>query len=348
MDQVLGNHPLVFLPAEVGNSASGLPLADPEFCKPSLVDLLLGSDVAGQVLCSGSVIALHRDGLIAFPSVFGYLVMGPAFPFIQSNDQTVFTGVSLAEVVQRFWKVEEVPSIPHTDPLDLECESHYRRTLPLDGHSEPNGAHRERATFPRAAAILETDLYVDDICTGASSEHEALLLRDELIGILATAGYELRKWVSNCPRLLPDLPADHRQDPLLFEDSGSPHCTSVLGVQYQPVSDTFSFRFTAVMAKLWTKRSVLSTVATIFDPNGWIAPVIFWAKYFLQRLWIAEISWDEPITGDLLTDWLGFLNRLESITQVSIPRHFLPSGKYKASLHGFCDASVSGYATVVY
>ncbi|CAB3248300.1 unnamed protein product [Arctia plantaginis] len=102
------------------------------------------------------------------------------------------------------------------------------------------------------------------------------------------------------------------------------------------------------MAKLWTKRSVLSTVATIFDPNGWIAPVIFWAKYFLQRLWIAEISWDKPITGDLLTDWLGFLNRLESITQVSIPRHFLPSGKYKASLHGFCDASVSGYATVVY
>ncbi|CAB3243980.1 unnamed protein product [Arctia plantaginis] len=102
------------------------------------------------------------------------------------------------------------------------------------------------------------------------------------------------------------------------------------------------------MAKLWTKRSVLSTVATIFDPNGWIAPVIFWAKYFLQRLWIAEISWDEPITGDLLTDWLGFLNRLESITQVSIPRHFLPSGKYKASLHGFCDASVSGYAAVVY
>ncbi|CAH0712837.1 unnamed protein product, partial [Brenthis ino] len=65
-------------------------------------------------------------------------------------------------------------------------------------------------SFPRAPAILKEDLYVDDIRTGASTERETLLLRDELIGKLASAGYELRKWISNLPALLDGLPCDHR------------------------------------------------------------------------------------------------------------------------------------------
>lgn len=209
-------------------------------------------------------------------------------------------------------------------------------------------ADRESLSYPRAAAILKEDLYVDDICTGASSEEEAKILRDELIGILKSAGYELRKWLSNSPALLEGLPDDHQQDPHLFENIDNPNMLSVLGVQYKPVQDIFTYNVDLDVPRTWTKRSVLSTVARTFDPNGWICPVIFSAKCFMQTLWTAGIGWDEPISGNLLSFWATFVSSLPAVNEISLPRSMLPPGRYKASLHGFCDASERGYAAAVY
>ncbi|KAA5578710.1 hypothetical protein F3H14_38190, partial [Pseudomonas aeruginosa] len=52
--------------------------------------------------------------------------------------------------------------------------------------------------------------------------------------------------------------------------------------------------------------------------------------------------------GDLLKDWLNFFSSLPDINHVSIPRKLVPAGKYKASLHGFSDASERGFAAAVY
>lgn len=209
-------------------------------------------------------------------------------------------------------------------------------------------ADRERLKFPRASAILKTDLYVDDVCTGAPTVEEAILLRDELVQILASAGYELRKWVSNSPALLEGVLEDHRQDPHLFENVDNPAMMAVLGVQYRPVQDTFTYDVELESPHTWTKRLVLSTVARTFDPNGWICPVLFWAKCFLQRLWTAELGWDEPLRETLLEDWLQFVSSLPAVNEVALSRAILPPGSYTATLHGFCDASSHGYAAVVY
>lgn len=209
-------------------------------------------------------------------------------------------------------------------------------------------ADRERVQYPRAAAILEQDLYVDDVCSGATTVSEALARRDELIQLLGRGGYELRKWLSNSPELLAGLPDEFQQDPHLFENSDNPNMLSVLGIQYRPVQDIFTYRVELESPKVWSKRTVLSTIARTFDPNGWIAPVTFLLKCFMQRLWSAQLSWDDPLSGDLLRDWLGFFSSLPEINRVSLPRKLVPAGKYKASLHGFCDASDHGYAAAVY
>ncbi|CAK1585754.1 unnamed protein product [Parnassius mnemosyne] len=210
-------------------------------------------------------------------------------------------------------------------------------------------AERERLRYARGASILETSVYMDDICTGASTVEEALVLRDELIAILKSGGYELRKWLSNSPHILKDLPGEDQQDPHLFEHPENPNLLTVLGIQYQPVQDTFTYRVKFdPPPKAWTKRFVLSTVARTFDPNGWITPVIFLAKCFLQKLWMSGLGWDEPIGGALLREWLSMLSSIPDINRVSMPRCFLPPGKCRATLHGFCDASERGYAAVVY
>lgn len=210
-------------------------------------------------------------------------------------------------------------------------------------------ATRERLRFPRASAILESDLFVDDVCTGANSVEEALILRDELVELLRTGGYELRKWLSNSPVLLAGLPEEHQQDPHLFEDVDNPNMLSVLGVQYRPVQDVFTYRVQLEESpKTWTKRLVLSTVARTYDPTGWITPVIFSAKAFIQRLWAVNLGWDDPLSGDLLSDWEYFFSSLLEINRVELPRKLFPSGKYRATLHGFSDASERGFAAAVY
>lgn len=89
-------------------------------------------------------------------------------------------------------------------------------------------------------------------------------------------------------------------------------------------------------------------MAKTFDPNGWIGPVIFSAKCFLQKLWTAQLTWDQPLTGDLLREWTLFFASLPDIDRVALPRRFLPSGKCSVALHGFCDASERGFAAVLF
>ncbi|UYV63354.1 hypothetical protein LAZ67_2003830 [Cordylochernes scorpioides] len=48
-----------------------------------------------------------------------------------------------------------------------------------------------------------------------------------------------------------------------------------------------------------TKRETLSFVAMLYDPLGWLAPVIIRGKIMIQRLWITGLKWNEPIDESL-------------------------------------------------
>lgn len=40
-------------------------------------------------------------------------------------------------------------------------------------------------------------------------------------------------------------------------------------------------------------------IARIFDPLGFLAPTLFYAKGIMQRLWHAQISWDDQLPPDI-------------------------------------------------
>ncbi|CAH2109070.1 unnamed protein product [Euphydryas editha] len=113
---------------------------------------------------------------------------------------------------------------------------------------------------------------------------------------------------------------------------------TVLRIQYRPVQYIFTFIVDLDSPHTWTKRLDLSTVVRTFDPNGWVCPIIFWAKCFLQRLWTAGLRWDEQLRKAVLKDWLLYASSLPAINRVSLPRAMLPPGKHTASERGYAAA----------
>ena len=208
----------------------------------------------------------------------------------------------------------------------------------------------EVENFPQACSVLSQDFFVDDLLTGASSESAATELIKELQALLQSGGFQLRKWSSNIPKVLENLPIDLCQSDVYFRQEGD-HMMKVLGIHWEPTSDTFSYHIN-VFNSSSTKRGILSTIAKLFDPLGWISPAVFWAKCLMQELWKLNLGWDDPVPHNLLNVWENFVSQLPALSKIKLKRIVAEnlSGDLNGefNLLGFCDASEKGYAAVVY
>ena len=104
-----------------------------------------------------------------------------------------------------------------------------------------------------------------------------------------------------------------------------------------------------LIGKTITQRLVLSTVSSVFDPIGLIAPFTIHARLLLKQLWKSTgQQWDEEIPEDSQSKFLEWCSELENISKIAVPRAFFrkPNGQYE--LHVFGDASAEAFAAVAY
>ncbi|XP_065076158.1 uncharacterized protein LOC135699770, partial [Ochlerotatus camptorhynchus] len=159
--------------------------------------------------------------------------------------------------------------------------------------------------FPLAAVAVAEDTYMDDVITGADDIERASRLRAELQGMMEAGGFHLRKWASNCSKVLEGIPQENLAIPKTKEinlDLNS--SVTTLGLVWIPGTDKLKFKFQIpklVPTEQLTKRRILSIIATLFDPTGLIGAVIVEAKNFMQRLWMMQgengekLDWDDPV-----------------------------------------------------
>nr|CAA09069.1 polyprotein [Drosophila melanogaster] len=102
------------------------------------------------------------------------------------------------------------------------------------------------------------------------------------------------------------------------------------------------------LSKRPLQRQVLSQIAKLFDPAGWLAPFIVRAKIFMQEIWLQELGWDENVPNDLFQRWLNFLQSYSVFEQIRIPRWLSFHPDFKVEHHGFCDASQKAYGAAIY
>lgn len=210
-------------------------------------------------------------------------------------------------------------------------------------------ADDEGHRYPSAAQVLRKSIFVDDILCGQDSIESAQALQAELIQLLSLGGFQLSKWTSNSAQLLQGFPDEQCDMPKNFDTHQDSASIKVLGIQWIPKSDEFTYRIQLQPIDKITKRTILSTVACLYDPNGWVTPVIIRAKLLLQRLWLLKLGWDSPTPQDVQKEWQEIADDLPHLSALRIPRHISPNkGSSTYSLHGFADASEAGFAAVVY
>ncbi|UYV71900.1 hypothetical protein LAZ67_9000991, partial [Cordylochernes scorpioides] len=204
------------------------------------------------------------------------------------------------------------------------------------------------STFPVASKIVQTDFYVDDLLSGADKIEEATCQIREVNNLLSSAGFSLRKWRSNVPEVLSGL-SEQVEDRHNLWDFESDSCVKILGIFWNPSLDIFQILVNDIPEQTNSKRHLLSHISRIFDPIGWLSPVIIRLKILLQSLWKQQLNWDDPLPDTLCSQWKKIEKELSVLNKIQIPRYFSCRGALlSVELHGFCDSSEVAYAAVFY
>lgn len=207
-------------------------------------------------------------------------------------------------------------------------------------------AEDEGHRYPLAVPSLLKGRYVDDIFGGADSVDQLIKIANQLKDMCNAGGFPLAKWQSTHKDLLTAVNSTKETaSTITFDDCA----TKILGLKWLPHSDEFAFtvRLNENSGKL-TKRIILSEVAQIFDPLGFISPVTIRAKVLLQELWLQKIAWDDSLPSSVATRWSLIREDLKNLAKISIPRWFNTWSDSTIELHGFSDASQLAMSAVVY
>ena len=202
----------------------------------------------------------------------------------------------------------------------------------------------EKLNFPHAAARID-DMYVDDLVTSVSTSSEAIALFQEFVGLFRSGSFDLVKWSTNSTQFMEHIPSDYRKMSTVTFDPDNK--SKVLGLIWNPQTDAFYFQFKPHIESC-TKRSILSNLARIFDPLGFLGPVLLYVKCLIKELWGLKLDWDDTPPPEFVRNWELFTTQIPVFSNLAIPRHMGASETSKIWLVGFCDGSNKGYGAVVY
>ncbi|KAI2646661.1 NEDD4 family-interacting protein 2 [Labeo rohita] len=205
---------------------------------------------------------------------------------------------------------------------------------------------------PDVIETVNRNFYMDDLLKSLPLEEDAVAMVKDLITICSRGGFTLTQWISNSREVLQSIPVELRSQTLKELDLAKDELPvdRALGLQWCIEMDSFKFKV-KVKEKPSTKRGMLSIISSIYDPLGFLAPLILPAKLLLQELCRMKCDWDDPIPSAFQAKWNKWLTDLEKLANFQINRCIKPDGFGKvacAQLHHFADASEKGYGTATY
>ena len=238
----------------------------------------------------------------------------------------------------------------------------YRMTVHLFGATSSPGcanyalrhvAKQYKDEFSEVTSqFIERDFYVDDGLSCLDTEKEASTLAQESRELCKRGGFRLHKFLSNKKIVLETIPVEDRSKELQQMDLSRDKLPTerTLGILWGPEADIFQFKVD-LPQKAETRRGILATVSSVYDPIGLVSPFILQGKRILQDICQSCKDWDEPIPEDIRTRWSKWKLEAPNLAKIKIRRCYTPESLgtiKKIELHHFSDASVVGYGQCSY
>lgn len=176
--------------------------------------------------------------------------------------------------------------------------------------------------------LLQKSFYVDNLLGSVPTWEMFLHFQKKAISILDNAKMELREW--------------HKLESTKTESVG------ILGLKWDNKADSLYLHKPDICTKIISTRRTLSSVLQrIFDPIGFVAPILLLPKLWIQQSWRLTKDWDQPLPTTIVEPCNRWLSELSSIWELRFPR-YLHFDEAEVQLHVFCDASKDGYAAVIF
>ena len=125
----------------------------------------------------------------------------------------------------------------------------------------------------------------------------------------------------------------------------------ILGVGYSYENDTLYVRVREKLFKpVNTKSQLLSWIASIYDPLGFVGPYVLVGRILFQELQQLKLGWKDPVPENFKKDFEKWRKNVLQLRKLTIPRwtSSLAMEDSVSRLIIFCDASAKGYGAVAY
>ncbi|CAG9118488.1 unnamed protein product [Plutella xylostella] len=210
-------------------------------------------------------------------------------------------------------------------------------------------ATRYRNDYPLASSIIKENTYVDDIIYSHNDLNTILSAKDQLCNLLKLGSFHTHKWSTNDERILEGIPSTERKFESLNLQKDD-YNMKALGLQLNINDDKFIISSPEPFnPEKITKRTILSYIGRIYDPMGYVGPIVVTAKAIMQRLWSSSCSWNDSPPQDVQKEWLQYTERLAKMQPITLARNIDFSDSHTAQLIGFADASsTTGYGCCLY
>lgn len=203
-----------------------------------------------------------------------------------------------------------------------------------------------------AAQFLQQNFYVDDGLHASDDVETAARVLKGAVKICQEVQMRLHKITSNSKELLDMFPEEEQAErkPQDLGKPGEGPVERVLGLQWLTEEDVFTFT-QSIKSKPATRRGMLSTVAALYDPLGFISPLVLRGRILLHQACRDHLEWDDPLPAEMEAAWTRWLNDLTALHELKVPRSFIPPSfgtVLETELHHFSDASADGYGQCSY
>ncbi|GFX15068.1 CCHC-type domain-containing protein [Trichonephila clavipes] len=134
----------------------------------------------------------------------------------------------------------------------------------------------------------QDSFYVDNCVTSVQNNAELRIFVESTTNVMKEGMFDLRGWESSA----------------IFSESTT---SLVLGLIWDKNSDTLEIDSESLKfdeKEKITKRKILSLVSRVFDPIGFLAPVMIQPKILLQASWKTKEAWDDEVNDEIRKKFL--------------------------------------------